>query len=223
VLKGSAVKVVSSFDIPEEERREVVSGLKNLSVEFVIADTTGKSILDGLNITSYDHILLLCYKEKLKLQEADSHTLITLLHLRRISDETGANLNIISEMLDIQNRELAEVTKADDFIVSENLISLLMTQVSENKHLMRVFEILFSSEGSEIYLKPVNNYVKTGIPVNFYTVLESARQKGETAIGYRKAAEAFDSTKAYGVKVNPVKSELITFTEKDKIIVLSEN
>ena len=223
VLKGSAVKVVSSFDISEDERSDVILGLKNLSVEFVIAESTSKSVLDSLNITSYDHILLLCYKEKLKLQEADSHTLITLLHLRRISDETGANLNIISEMLDIQNRELAEVTKADDFIVSDSLISLLMTQVSENKHLMRVFEILFSSEGSEIYLKPVNNYVKTGIPVNFYTVLESARQKGETAIGYRKAAETFDSKKAYGVKVNPIKSEPVTFTEADKIIVLSEN
>jgi ion channel POLLUX/CASTOR len=223
VFKESVMKVVSSFDIPEAERTEVTSGLENLSVEFIIADTTKKSVIDHLNVASYDHILLLCYKEKLKLQEADSHTLVTLLHLRRISDETGAHLSIISEMLDIKNRELAEVTKADDFIVSDKLISLLMTQVSENKHLMRVFEILLNSEGSEIYLKPVKNYVKTGIPLDFYTVIESAGQKSETAIGYRIASEAFNSRKAYGVKVNPVKTDIVTFSDADRIIVLAEN
>ena len=201
----------------------VLDNLKNMKVEFTIANTTKKEIIDNLNVTSYDHILLLCYKEHLDLQEADALTLITLLHLRRISEETGITMNIVSEMLDIQNRELAEVTKADDFIVSDKLISLLMTQVSENKHLMRVFENLFQSEGCEIYLKPISDYVKPGIPLNFYTVLESAKLKNETAIGYRITTEAFNSKNAYGVKVNPLKSDLVTFSETDKIIVISED
>jgi hypothetical protein len=126
-------------------------------------------------------------------------------------------------MLDLHNRELAEVTKADDFIVSDKLISLLMTQVSENKYLMRVFEILFDAEGSEIYLKPVSRYLKPGAEVDFYTVLESAKRKGETAIGYRISSEAFDSKKSYGVRVNPVKTEKIKFSIGDKIIVLAED
>ena len=37
-----------------------------------------------------------------------------------------------SEMLDLRNRALAEVTRADDFIVSARLVSLLMAQVAEN-------------------------------------------------------------------------------------------
>lgn len=36
-------------------------------------------------------------------------------------------------MLDIRNRDLGVVAKADDFIVSDNLISLMLSQLSENK------------------------------------------------------------------------------------------
>jgi hypothetical protein len=122
----------------------------------------------------------------------------------------------------MRNRELAEVTRADDFIVSDKLISLLLAQVSENRDLMAVFADLFDADGSEIYLKPISNYLQTGQPLNYYTAVESARQQGEIAIGYRCAAESGDVTKAYGLHVNPEKTEIITFAPEDKLIVISE-
>jgi hypothetical protein len=220
---GSLLKIVSTYPITEEEQNIVKDSAKNMKLEFVFADTTNREVLNSLNILSFGHVILLCYKDELDMQHADAHTLVTLLHLRSISEQSGETINIVSEMLDIHNRELAEVTKADDFIVSDKLISLLMTQVSENKYLMRVFEILFDAEGSEIYLKPATRYVKTETEVDFYTVIESAKRKGETAIGYRISSEAYDSSKSYGVHVNPVKSEKIKFTTGDKIIVLAED
>ena len=54
-------------------------------------------------------------------------------------------------------------------------------------------------------------------------MLESAKRKGETAIGYRISSEAFDSKKSYGVRVNPVKTEKVKFSDGDKIIVLAED
>ncbi len=156
------------------------------------------------------------------MQDADAQTLISLLHIRRITEETGKDMKIVSEMLDMRNRDLAEVTKADDFIVSDKLISLLMSQVSENKFLMRVFEDLFNSEGSEIYLKPMSDYIKQGEKVDFYTILESAKRKGHTAIGYRIASLAHDSHKSYGIVVNPAKSKQMSFDKMDRIIVLAE-
>jgi hypothetical protein len=220
---GSTLKIVSTYSISEDEQKRISSKALNLKIEFVFADTTSREVLNSLDVVSFDHVILLCYKDELDMQEADAHTLVTLLHLRAISETAGKNINIVSEMLDLHNRELAEVTKADDFIVSDKLISLLMTQVSENKYLMRVFEILFDAEGSEIYLKPVSRYLKPGAEVDFYTVLESAKRKGETAIGYRISSEAFDSKKSYGVRVNPVKTEKIKFSIGDKIIVLAED
>jgi hypothetical protein len=156
-------------------------------------------------------------------QQADAKTLICLLHLRDISDKLKKPLSIVSEMLDSKNRILAEVTKADDFIVSDRLVSLMLSQLSENEQLKKVFNILFSAEGAEIYLKSVNDYVKVNEPMDFYTVLASAAEKSQTAIGYRIYALASDSSKAYGVVINPNKSDIISFSTEDKIIVLAEN
>jgi ion channel POLLUX/CASTOR len=111
----------------------------------------------------------------------------------------------------------------DDFIVSDHLISLMLSQLSENGNLFDVFTDLFDPDGSEIYLKPVTDYVALGQPVNFYTVIEAARRRGEIAIGYRIVSQLHDPEKAYGVRTNPKKSEEITFAAEDKIIVLAEN
>jgi hypothetical protein len=156
-------------------------------------------------------------------QAADAKTMITLLHLRDIERKKGESYSVVSEMVDVRNRALAAVAKADDFIVSDELTGLLLTQVSENGELLEVFQDLFRSEGSEIYLKPAKDYVLTGRAVNFYTVAEAARRRGETAIGYRLERHAHDSSRAYGVRVNPPKSETVTFEPEDKIIVLAED
>ena len=125
--------------------------------------------------------------------------------------------------MDVRNRELADVTRADDFIVGDRLVSLLLAQVAENKELNALFADVFDPDGSEIYLKPATSYVTPGVPVSFYTVVEAARRRGEAAIGYRIKALAGDPERAYGVKVNPKKSDKITFTDQDRIVVVAEN
>jgi hypothetical protein len=223
VAKGSYIKIVSDYEFDEFEFNLLKSGLNNTTIDFVQAETTSREVIDSLDVTSYDNVQVLCYDDRMEIQEADALTLIILLHLRRISSETGKNLKIVSEMLDIKNRDLASVTKVDDFIVSDKLISLMMSQVSENKDLMRVFEDLLRSEGSEIYLKPAGNYVKIYEEMDFYTILESAKRKGEIAIGYKIASLSGDSSKAYGVTINPDKSKMLKFEENDRIIVLAED
>ncbi len=167
-------------------------------------------------------MILLCYSG-LDPQEADARTLITLLHLRDIAKRSGAAYSIVSEMLDIRNRNLAEVAHADDFIVSDKLVSLMLAQVSENKALGAIFADIFDPEGSEIYIKPATHYVAADVPVNFYTVVEAARQRDEAAIGYRHMAQADDADQAYGIVINPDKSQLITFAEHDRVIVVAES
>ena len=196
--------------------------LRLQTIDFRAGDTTDRRTLDGLNVPAYDHVIVLGYSDQLDHQEADTRTLLTLLHLREIADQNGQSFSIVSEMLDDRNRELAEITHADDFIVSDRLVSLLMCQVSENKELSAVFEELFNSEGSELYLKPADEYVEPDVPLNFYTVVEAARRRGEIAVGYRVKAEAADPHKSYGVHLNPDKSQRITFAEGDRVVVLAE-
>lgn len=157
------------------------------------------------------------------IQESDARTLVTLLHLRDIVLRDDTPFSIVSEMLDLRNRKLAEVTKVDDFIVSDHLVSLITAQVSENGALLHVFEDIFEPSGSEIYLKPIKDYVSVDESVNFYTVIEAARRRGETAIGYRIQAECDEPSKAYGVHTNPKKSVQVAFSAHDKVIVLAHD
>lgn len=223
VKSGSTAKVISHYEDVQDEVKSLIPTTKNMKVEFIHGDTTDRPLLDSLNVENFDHIIVLSYIGKMELQAADSQTLITLLHLRDIADKRDVDLSIVSEIMDVRNRELASVTKADDFVVSDKMISQLMSQVSENKDLMRVFEYLFDSEGSEIYLKPITDYVKPGVEVNFYTLLASAKRKGQVALGYRIVADQFDAGKSYGIVVNPLKSNKVTFSKEDKLIVLAED
>jgi ion channel POLLUX/CASTOR len=222
VAPGSEVVVVSDKTEGKEEINKGCRAIKNQRIFYRHGDTTDRRTLEELKVERFDHMIILC-SDTLPEQQSDARTLISLLHLRDISDKIGKDFSIVSEMLDIRNRELAEVTRADDFIVSDKLVSLMLSQISENKELNAVFSDLFREEGSEIYLKPIKNYVLTGRPVNFYTVVEAARRRNEVAIGYRIVASGKDAAKGYGVKVNPVKSEMVTFSEHDKVIVLAEN
>lgn len=217
VAAESTVTVVADIETP------ALAKYKNVAVTFQRGDTTNRAVLDGLTVVDYDHIIVLAYKETLEPQRADAKTLVTLLHLRDIAERAEVDLNVVSEMLDDGNRELAEVTQADDFIVSDKIISLMLSQISENQQLTEVFSTLFSSDGSEIYLRPVELYVTAGASVDFYTVLEAARRRGESAIGYRVEAHAHDGSRQYGVVVNPTKGEQIGFVAGDRIIVLAED
>lgn len=217
VARGSSVTVAA--DVPPPD----LPTYDTMLVEFLQVDTTSRAALEALDVARFDHIIVLAYKEMLDHQRADAKTLITLLHLREIGERAGIEMNIVSEMLDDRNREIAEVTKADDFIVSDKLISLTLSQISENRQLIDVFDTLFSSEGSEIYLRSASDYIVAGASVDFYSVLEAARRRGETAIGYRLADNARSSQHRYGVKLNPRKDETVTFGPEDKIIVLAEN
>jgi ion channel POLLUX/CASTOR len=223
VAPGSRAQVVAETAGIEEQVREASAALKNQAVDVQRGDTTERGTLEGLDLAGFDHVILLSYLDEMSPQQADSRTLITLLHLRDISDKQMLRFSITSEMLDVRNRNLAEVTRADDFIVSGRLISLMLAQISENKSLNSVFTDMFDPEGAEIYLKPVEEYLNLGRPVNFYTVVEAARQRGETALGYRRAALGKNAEQAYGVAVNPVKSLEVDFQPGDKIVVLAED
>ena len=223
VAPGSVVKIVSKFDDAYKTVKKLAKFVKNVTLEFEVHDTTDRETLEEMNLADQDFIILLCYENYYPIQEADAQTLITLLLLRNFTEQRGDKYKIVSEMIDIRNRQLADVTSADDFIVSDKLISLMMSQVSENKFLMKVFEDLFDADGSEIYIKPAAEYVRLDEPMNFYTVVESAARKNEVAIGYRILADARNAEKDYGVTVNPPKSEQFTLSGDDRIIVLSED
>ncbi len=221
VAPGSHLTVVADLAGARPILEALRPAMANQTLAFTEADTTNRAVLDSLDVSTYDHVIVLCYSDDLEPQRADSKTLITLLHLRDMSDRSGKDFSIVSEMLDLRNRALAEVTQADDFIVSARLVSLLMAQVAENAELNAVFADLFDHDGSEIYLRPARDYVTPGTDVAFATIVESARRRGEVAIGYRILPTPGAPPSGHGVRINPPKSDRISLRATDAVIVLA--
>ena len=222
VVKGSSVSILGEIDDVKDSLALLSEELQNITLYFQHGNINDRNTLDELRIESFNHIIVLSYMDKGSIQISDAITLICLVHLRDISEKAGKDFSVVSEMLDVQNRELAEVAKADDFIVSDNLLSLLMTQIAENKDLEMVYENLFNDEGAEIYLNPVEEYLDVHQPTDFYQVIESASKIGHTAIGYRKLSQKEYDNGKFGIVLNPLKSKSIQFEQGDFLIVLAE-
>jgi molybdopterin converting factor small subunit len=267
VSDGSTVKVFANVG---EERQagyekfvcDLVEKLGNIKeIDFENGDKTKANNLTRMKVLSYDHVIVLS-PDTQSIQFADSRTLHTLLHIRHIASQSeyppsilsevrdphnrdlvDHAISIVTEIRDVGNRPLAEATQADDFIVSDKLVSLMLAQVSEEKRLLDVFRELYRASGSEIYLKPVEDYIKeefikesyertngngTAVnthsnPIYFRAVVSAARNHDEVAIGYRSHALLHDARQSYGVFLNPPKSKEICFYKGDKIIVMAED
>lgn len=212
---GSTLTVLTAYGDP------VVPAFHNLAVSVVKAPTTNRAVLEEHVAADLDQIIVLCYDEDLDVQTADSRTLVTLLHVRDILGKLGSETPVVSEMIDDRNRVLASVADVDDIVVSGEIVSLLVTQLSEDGRLEAVFKELLGADGSEIYLRPAEWYVEPGDDVSWATVVAGAIGRNETAIGLKSALLAEPGLK-FGVVVNPPKSQTYTVGPGDAVVVLAE-
>ena len=155
---GSSLTVLTAFGEP------VVPTLPNLTVTVVKASSTHRAVLEEHVAADLDQIIVLCYDRDLDAQAADSRTLVSLLHIRDILRKAGSETPVVSEMIDDRNRVLASVADVDDIVVSGEIVSLLITQLSEDGRLEAVFSELLGSAGSEIYLRPRRGTSSPGRP-----------------------------------------------------------
>ena len=211
---GSRLTLVSSFGSPTPPR------LENIEVTVVEASTTDRRVLEQHVVTGLDHLLVLAYADELETQAADARTLVTLLHVRDLMAGLGEATPVVTEMLDDRNRALAQVSDIDDVVVSGEIVSLLVAQLSEDPRLEDVFAELLGAEGSEVYLRPAADYVELGTPLAWATVVGAAATRGETAIGL-KAASIAEPGHAFGVRINLPKSSTHVLEPEDRVVVLA--
>jgi Trk K+ transport system NAD-binding subunit len=217
VAKGSELVILNESPIDLDPM-----GYPNFVVAQVQGEITNRSNLENIHPETFDHIILMSNRSG-NIQSSDARTLVCLLHLRNIGERFNKDMSIVSEMRDLRNREIGIVAKADDFIVGENISSLILSQISENKALKSVFDVLFDSDGSEIYLKPISQYWSEGEEVNFYDLAARALQYNETAIGYRIMGKKDSVDENFGVKLNPMKDQKIALSKDDFLVVLAED
>jgi ion channel POLLUX/CASTOR len=212
---GSRLTILTQYGEPD------LPPLSNLTPTVVRGRTTDRATLEQHVHKGLDQVIVLCYSEHLTAQQADARTLVSLLHVREIVGEGLGTPAVVSEMLDDRNRALAEVAHVDDVIVSDKILSLILSQLSEDARLGPVFADLLDAEGSEIYLRPVEWYV-TGSRATFATIVAAAGARGETALGFRSQTGATAGGLA-GVTLNPAKSQVFDLEAGDRVVVLAES
>jgi ion channel POLLUX/CASTOR len=148
-------------------------------------------------------------------EQLDADTLLTILHLHDLEAERNIKLNLVTEILNENNVNTIQSINVDDFMISNLLLSRIITQISENVKTNDVIIDLISEDGSELYLKYAFEYVPLDKEVNCYTLLKEANKKKHLFIGYKLDKQA--------PVINPPLDQKLKFKANDSLIVVAED
>lgn len=188
---------------------------RNVAVEIGELSGGPEAIATHAARIAFNEVIVLGYRDVLTPDQADARTLLTLLAFRQVRQvEDLGPVRMVAELLDQRNARLAAASGADDFIVSDELTSLMLAQLSERRELELVFDDLFDKSGCSIELRPATNFGAHRATC-FADVVATASMLGQTAIGYRRHETAT-------VVINPAKSAPLSLGVDDAILVVAD-
>lgn len=229
VPAGSSVDImqrVESDDI-EQQIERMREQLPTIDINLVKGDPMTTEGLLTVRPFQYDTIIVLSQSVAGEQPDhTDSATIVILLLLRNICKafpEEASTTKMITEVLNSHNVSLMAHAGVDDFIVSNRLVSMLLAQLSEDPHMMKVYEELFQVEGSEIYLKPASLY-RDEFPVEatFADLIRLGQKRGEVCLGVKLKSLEDSADQHYGVQLNPKKDTTYSLQPEDCLIVLAK-
>ncbi|MQL87982.1 hypothetical protein Taro_020529 [Colocasia esculenta] len=193
-----------------------LSGLANIRLVHKEGNTVIRRHLESLPLETFDSILILADESaEDSIVHSDSRSLATLLLIRDIQSKRLPSKDmgstplrhcgfshsswiremqqasdksiIISEILDSRTRNLVSVSRISDYVLSNELVSMALAMVAEDKQINRVLEELFAEEGNELCIRPAEFYLYDQEELSFYDIMARGRQRQEVVIGYRLA------------------------------------
>ncbi|CAL1374939.1 unnamed protein product [Linum trigynum] len=222
-----------------------LSRLVNISLVNREGNAVIRRHLESLPLESFDSILILADEsvEDSAIQ-ADSRSLATLLLIRDIQakrlpyreamvtsvqrgsfsqgswigemQQASDKSVIISEILDPRTKNLLSMSKISDYVLSNELVSMALAMVAEDRQINHVLEELFAEEGNELQIREADLYLREGEELSFYEIMLRARQRKEIVIGYRLC-------NAERAVINPpAKAERRRWSVKDMFVVIAE-
>jgi ion channel POLLUX/CASTOR len=225
VLPGSHVHVVSSFDDEEVRRRldrYATRAYRNIDVRFSAGETVSSGFLRSLEPATYDCIITLA--DESNDDEPDARSIMVLLLLGDILKAApgGPRVHVVSEIHEPRDRELVARTAAQEIIVSPEIVSMQLTQISQQPVLESIYRELLSAGGTEICLKPASRYVEPGVACSFRDLQYAAQAMMETALGVRLAAPPGGGAGGHGVILNPARDDTWRLGADDRVVVLAQ-
>jgi ion channel POLLUX/CASTOR len=213
-----AIDIVSTTSAAHRQstlQRYGVQGSR-MEVNQIEADFATPSVLQQVDVTGYDSIVLVGSDRFDSGEESDARSIIGYLLLRDLLPERGGPAVLI-ELLDPGNLPLFR-KRATEVIVTPVILSHMLAQVALRPELRAVFDELFGPGGAEIVFRSPAVYGLGGKPLLFRDVEAAARSRGEIALGIRTVTPG---TEVATFALNPPRDQQWTPGAEDEVISLT--
>ena len=204
-------------DVDEEYREEILGSAGQretpLTVTFFEKDIMEQAALEELAELG-DHFILLS-SHKGQDDSSDLRNIFQIMTLRDVRNRKHLQFNISMELRQETNQNLLIPDTGTEFVVSSQMSSLFLAQLSESPELLNAFDELLTNKGNEIYLKTAKELHCEGT----WSALELRLRilpQGYVTIGYM---DAKTMTSHYDLTL---KTD-ITLEAEDMLIVIGEN
>jgi len=214
----------------KKEFTEIDNSYPQIDFQLLEIDLISLSQLQDLNLHRYNSISIMALRGRSP-EETDAKTLTLLLGIQQVlKDHTDLNdenveTQLIAEIIDSEDTELVVQAGVKDFLLSNQFVSKILAQVSQEPETMDIYDDLFKAEGSELYLKPVSLYFPSeeSGKVSFGDCVLAAQSRNELCMGIRIVSDNTNKEKMFGICLIPHINTEFELAPNDKLIVLAED
>jgi len=232
LLPGSQINLVVANLNDERKQKftQIAAANPEIKIQIREVDIDLGEELKNLKPWEFDSISILASRGK-NAEEIDANTLTTLLEIRQIfqdyTAQTGEEVNtdLIAEIIKSEDTDLIVKAGVKDCLLSNQLVSKILAQVSQETDVMLIFDELFSARGSELNIKPISLY----FPPEYFSKLTfadcvlAAQSRDELCIGVKTATQVNYKEQKFGINLLPNLHQSFQFTVDDFLIVLAED
>ena len=228
-------KKIPQMDTLKTALREKYPGIR-ISIHQI--DLNDLNRLDEIDPQNFDSILILS-PGGTTIEEMDAYVISLLIRIRQIlilksskdqyvnSSDSKKWPKLITEVMDSENIDIILNSGVEDFMVSNQFVSQIMAQVSEEPLALDVYDDLFQAEGSELYIKPASYYFdfndNESITVPYGECMQAAQLRDEVILGVQLHAEQKNKDKMFGIALIPDKNDEFILSKEDGLIALAED
>jgi hypothetical protein len=185
-------------------------------------------------IEDFDNVLTLSINTKITGMSADSRVMVSMLIIRHLQETRGAEgKTLVAEIKDPRTQELMSFTNCTDSVVGNEIVAMILAQISEDRDIGYVMEDLFSEEGMEMHVKDVRLFLQADERLNWWELVDRCAQRNMLLMGWIMKGgdhkQWSDLSCTEGAILNPPdKDSKMAFNcaeapHGDLLIVISEN
>ena len=227
--EGSELCTYVSEELPEMDilKNSLSESYPHINISIKEVDLNDLEKLDELEPQEFDSILILS-PGGTTIEEMDAYVISLLIRIRQILISKSKKWpKLITEVMDSDNIDIILNSGVEDFMVSNQFVSQIMAQVSEEPLALDVYDDLFQAEGSELYIKPASFYFdfseKESLTMPYGECVQAAQLRNEVILGLQIHTDQKNRDKMFGIVLIPDKKDEFTIRKEDGLIALAED